>query len=117
MMNEQPVPVLDEQTVGLVSLPGESAAEQALAVLEAFKAAVAAEDANALQSLFFADQAYWKDILALTCHLRTFFTPKVIVANFLQTKKLRGVNSEWKLEGATFIPATPALVGVPETVV
>ncbi|KAI8714868.1 hypothetical protein NCS52_01207700 [Fusarium sp. LHS14.1] len=109
MMKEQPVPVLDEQTVGLVSLPGESAAEQALIVLDAFKAAVAAEDANALQSLFFAEQAYWKDILALTCHLRTFFTPKVIVANFLQTKKLRGVNSEWKLEGATFIPATPAL--------
>ncbi|RSM10360.1 hypothetical protein CDV31_007236 [Fusarium ambrosium] len=109
MMDQQPVPVLDQETVGLVSLPGESATEQALAVLNAFKAAVTAEDANALQSLFLAEQAYWKDILALTCHLRTFFTPEAIVANFLYTKKLRGVTTEWKLEGATFIPATPAL--------
>ncbi|RTE77631.1 hypothetical protein BHE90_007863 [Fusarium euwallaceae] len=109
MMDRQPVPVLDQETVALVSLPDESATEQAFAVLNAFKAAVAAEDANTLQSLFFAEQAYWKDILALTCHLRTFFTPEVIVANFLYTKKLRGVTTEWKLEGATFIPATPAL--------
>ncbi|RSL47015.1 hypothetical protein CEP51_015836 [Fusarium floridanum] len=109
MMDQQPVPVLDQETVALVSLPGESATERALAVLDAFKAAVAAEDANTLQSLFLAEQAYWKDILALTCHLRTFFTPEVIVANFLYTKNLRGVTTEWKLEGATFIPATPAL--------
>ncbi|KAI8657995.1 hypothetical protein NCS57_01179800 [Fusarium keratoplasticum] len=109
MMDQRPVPVLDQETVGLISLPGESASEQALIMLDAFKAAVAAEDAGALQSLFFAKQAYWKDILALTCHLRTFFTPKVIVANFLHTKKLRGITTRWKLEGATFIPATPAL--------
>ncbi|RSL62706.1 hypothetical protein CEP53_004686 [Fusarium sp. AF-6] len=109
MMNQQPAPVLDQETVALVSLPDESATEQALTVLTAFKAALAVEDSNTLQSLFFAEQAYWKDILALTYHLRTFFTPEVIVANFLQTKKLRGVTTEWKLEGATFIPATPAL--------
>ncbi|RMJ08466.1 hypothetical protein CDV36_011918 [Fusarium kuroshium] len=109
MMDQQPVPILDQETVALVSLPGESATERALAVLDAFKAAVAGEDVEALQSLFFAKQAYWKDILALTCHLRTFFTSEVIVANFLYTKKLRGVTTEWKLEGATFIPATPAL--------
>ncbi|KAJ4142044.1 hypothetical protein NW754_014834 [Fusarium falciforme] len=109
MMDQQPVPVLDQETVGLISLPGESAAEQALTTLDAFKAAVAAEDVVALQSLFFPEQAYWKDILALTCHLRTFFSPEVIVANFLHTTKLRGVSTEWKLEGATFIPATPAL--------
>ncbi|KAM6512157.1 hypothetical protein FSOLCH5_009876 [Fusarium solani] len=109
MMDQQPVPVLDQQTVDLVSLPGESATEQALTVLDAFKAAVTADDAAALQDLFFLEQAYWKDTLALTCHLRTFFTPEVIVANFLHTKKLRDVPTEWKLEGANFIPATPAL--------
>ncbi|KAJ4183662.1 hypothetical protein NW755_009696 [Fusarium falciforme] len=112
MMDQQPVPVLDQETVGLISLPGESAAEQALTTLDAFKAAVAAEDVVALQSLFFPEQAYWKDILALTCHLRTFFSPEVIVANFLHTTKLRGVSTEWKLEGATFIPATPALIWI-----
>ncbi|RSL91070.1 hypothetical protein CEP52_014371 [Fusarium oligoseptatum] len=110
MMDQQPVPVLDQETVGLISLPGESATEQAFAVLNTFKAAVAAEDANTLQSLFFAEQAYWKDILALTCHLRTFFTPEVIVANFLYTKKLRGVTTEWKLEGATFYSCYSSLV-------
>jgi hypothetical protein len=109
-MDQQPVPVLDQQTVDLVSLPGESAIEQALTVLDAFKAAVTADDAAALQDLFFHEQAYWKDILALTCHLRTFFTREVIVANFLHTKKLRDVTTEWKLEGANFVPATPALV-------
>ncbi|KAH7146126.1 hypothetical protein EDB81DRAFT_933973 [Dactylonectria macrodidyma] len=110
MFAQQPVPVLDAETVGLISLPGDGASEeQALAVLKSFNAALASHDVDALQKCFFAEQAYWKDALALTYHLRTFFTPQTIATNFLETKKLRGIESDWKLEGATFIPATPVL--------
>lgn len=116
MMAQQSVPVIAPGTVDLASMAGEEPTTLALAVLSTFNAALAADDAKALESCFLADQAYWKDQLALTYHLRTFTTPRVIAAGLLETKKLRGVTGEVKLEGsAQFIPATPALVSEQET--
>ncbi|KAM5368983.1 hypothetical protein ACJZ2D_009292 [Fusarium nematophilum] len=109
MLADQPVPVLAPETVDLVSLPGDAATREALAVLDAFNAALDADDVMALEKCFLTEQAYWKDALALTYHLRTFYGSGVIAANFLETKKLRGVVPEWKLEGATFVSATPVL--------
>jgi hypothetical protein len=76
-----------------------------------FNEFLAADDAAGLASCFFSEQAWWKDILALTYHLRTFATPGVIVAALLETKELRGVSGGIQLEGAAqFIPASPILV-------
>jgi hypothetical protein len=69
-------------------------------------------DTQALQDCFFADQAYWKDALALTYHLRTFYTPPVIAANLLETSKMRGLSMTWNVESAIFVAATPVLVGL-----
>ncbi|KAL1629247.1 hypothetical protein SLS56_005470 [Neofusicoccum ribis] len=109
MMDQQPVPVVAPGTVDAASMAGEEPTKQAQAVLDAFNAALAADDAEALESCFFASQAYWKDALALTYHLRTFKDPGVIAASFLETKKLRGITDGIKLEAARFIPATPVL--------
>ncbi|KAJ3549049.1 hypothetical protein NM208_g709 [Fusarium decemcellulare] len=109
MMVQQPVPMLDEETVKLISLPDDEASKQTQVVLDNFNAALAANDAAALQDCFFAQQAYWKDALALTYHLRTFYSPSVITSNFLETKKLRGITENWKLDAVVFIPATPFL--------
>ncbi|TVY75931.1 putative indole-3-pyruvate monooxygenase [Lachnellula suecica] len=91
-------------------MAGDAATKAALAVVNEFNAFLAADDAAGLASCFFADQAWWKDQLALTYHLRTFATPNVIAAALLETKQLRGLSGCIKLEGpAQFLPASPVL--------
>ncbi|KAH7142874.1 hypothetical protein B0J13DRAFT_623463 [Dactylonectria estremocensis] len=110
LMAEQPVPILAPGTVDAASMAGEQPTKQALTILNTINAALAADDAEKLESCFHADQAYWRDQLALTYHLRTFNTPSIIVASLLETKKLRDLTEGFKLEGAAvFIPATPVL--------
>lgn len=111
MMAQQPLPVIAPGTVDAASLADDEPTKQALAVLEAFNAALAADDDEALESCFFADQSYWRDQLALTYHLRTFTTPSVIAASLLETKTLRGLTKGLEIDGeARFIPASPCLV-------
>jgi hypothetical protein len=92
-------------------MSADEATQQALLVLSSLNAALAAADTDALEGCFFLGQAYWKDSLALTWHLRTFTSPGVIAASLLQTKELRGMQGDIKLDGAAqFVPATPVLV-------
>lgn len=92
-------------------MAGDEATKQANAVLNRLNAALAPDDAATLESCFYADQAYWKDQLALTYHLRTFKTPGVIAASFLETKALRRIPNGIEVDGAAvFLPATPVLV-------
>lgn len=107
---ERPIPVLLQDTVGLISLTNDEARKQALSVLDDLNAALAGNDLDALQRCFFSEQAYWKDILALTYHLRTFFGPRVVAANLLETRRLRGINGRLELDAAVLTPATPTLV-------
>jgi hypothetical protein len=80
-------------------------------VLNRLNAALAASDAEAFESCFYADQAYWKDQLALTWRLRTFRCPGTIAASFLKTARLRDLSSGIAIDGeAVFLPATPVLV-------
>lgn len=111
MMNEEPLPALAPGLINPASMVGDEATIQAKVVLSRLNDALAAEDAGTLESCFFADQAYWKDQLALTYHLRTFKTPGVIAASLLQTKALRGLANGIEVDGAAvFLPATPVLV-------
>lgn len=111
MLDQQPLPVITPGTVDVDSMAGDEPTKQATAVLSAFNAALAADNVAALGDCFLASQAYWKDQLALTYHMRTFYTPSAIAASFLETKSLRGISGELKLQGpAGFLPATPTLV-------
>ncbi|KAF4452312.1 putative flavoprotein involved in K+ transport [Fusarium austroafricanum] len=108
LFDQQPLPVLTPDIVERISFAKVNEFDQSSSVLEAFAAALSAADAQALQECFFAHQAYWKDILAFTYHLRTFYTVPRVVPNLLVSCKDRGP-SEWKLEGAVFVPVTPVL--------
>lgn len=110
MLVEQPVPVMAAGAVDRAAMAGEEPAKQAQAVLDRLNSSLAAGDARALEDCFLASQAYWKDALALTYHLRTFTTPGVIAAGLLETRELRGATRDIALDGAQFIPATPVLV-------
>lgn len=99
-----------DQVASLSSAESRHAAE---AVLHAVNAALAADDAAALTACFFPDQAYWRDQLALTYHLRTFATPSVVAASLLDTSKRRGVAEGIALEGAPQLtPVSPFLVSL-----
>ncbi|KAI1029183.1 hypothetical protein LB503_013324 [Fusarium chuoi] len=109
LFDERPIPVLPSKIVGKISFEDVDPSDQATGVVKAFHDALRANDAQALQDCFFADQTYWKDALAFTYHLRTFYTPSIIVANLLETNKMRGPSMRWNMESAVFVAATPVL--------
>ncbi|KAE8421419.1 hypothetical protein BDV36DRAFT_292345 [Aspergillus pseudocaelatus] len=110
MMAQQPIPTIPPGTIDPDSMAGDEPVKQARAVLDRLNAALADDDPIALESCFFAGQAYWKDQLALTYHLRTFSGPNVIAASLLETKSLREVEGGIAIDGgAVFLPATPTL--------
>ena len=111
MMDEQPIPSIAPGTLDPDSMAGDEPTKQARSVLNRLSAALAAGNAEMLESCFFPSQAYWKDQLALTYHLRTFSTPRIIAASLLETKALREATGEIAVDGeAQFIPATQTLV-------
>ncbi|KAL9568744.1 hypothetical protein ACKAV7_007058 [Fusarium commune] len=109
LFDERPVPILSSEIVKKVSFEQVDPSDQASVVVKAFHEALKANDVEALQDCFFTDQAYWKDALAFTHHLRTFYTPSVITANLLETNKIRGPSIRWNMESAVFVAATPVL--------
>ncbi|KAK3349696.1 monooxygenase [Lasiosphaeria hispida] len=109
-LTSNPLPVIPPGTVDAASLGGGEATKIATAVIEKINAALAADDFEAFESCCFPSQTYWKDQVALTYHFRTFRNPGVVAANFLETKRLRGIPEGLRLEGTPqFVPATPVL--------
>lgn len=110
MINEYPLPAIAAGTLESGSMGGDEAVKQSLIVFDKLNAALAADDAEAVGACFYDNHAWWKDSLALTYHLRTFNTPKIVSAALLETRKLRGLGKFQLDGGAVFIPATPFLV-------
>jgi hypothetical protein len=109
----RPLPFIPPGTLDVGSMNSEATNAKASAVLDSFNAALQNDDAAQLASLFSINgqASYWRDMLALTCHLRTFTTPSVIAASLLETKALRGLVGGFKLsEPAKFVPINPVLV-------
>ena len=114
---QAPLPVIARGTLDSASTDSAELLRAALGVLNELNSAMAADDAEKLKACFFPGQAYWRDQLALTYHLRTFATPAVVAASLLETKNLRGLIEGIKLEGAPqFVPATPVLVRSPHPI-
>lgn len=111
MMVQNPVPTIAPGTVDPATMGDGEPTKQARAVLETLNASLASNDAEKLESCFYPGQAYWKDLLALTYHTRTFSTSSAIAAALLETVKLRELVGGFELQGeAQFIPALPVLV-------
>ncbi|KAK1525930.1 uncharacterized protein CCOS01_08348 [Colletotrichum costaricense] len=109
MMAETPLPIIPEGMIDPANMIGSKTTSIALDLFEKLTSALKANDATALEDCFFAEQAYWKDQLALTYHLRTFQRAGVIASSLLETKNLRGV-ADIGIDGvASFAPVTPTL--------
>lgn len=80
-------------------------------VLVAFTTALYGRDPVILEDLFFTEQAYWKDSLAMTYHLRTFNDRGPI------TQALLYLNSKRKVGKSKVVPESPTPISLNETLV
>ncbi|KAI4853214.1 hypothetical protein E4T44_00986 [Aureobasidium sp. EXF-8845] len=112
LMRKYALPVVTPVSAEDDSTNNSKATQQALVVVQKFNEALATDDAEVLESCFFADQAFWKDQLALTWHLRTFISPTEITFALLETKKQRDISRGFEIKGkAQFVQVGPTLVG------
>lgn len=109
-MAKHPLPSIAPVIADLNVMTTEETTRQAEAVLDSLNSALQAESSSEVKGCFFSEQAYWKDCLAFTYHLRTFIGRDVAVASLRETAKLRGLPDGFKLEKARFMPVTPTLV-------
>ncbi|GKT52254.1 uncharacterized protein ColSpa_12435 [Colletotrichum spaethianum] len=111
-MAETPLPIIAEGAVDAISMDEGRSTILALDTIKRFSQALETNNATALEGCFYADQAYWKDLLALTYHLRTFRQAGPIAASLIETKNLRGVY-HIELDGeARFATVGPTLVSL-----
>lgn len=111
MMKQQPMPIIDLGDLSPSSISNDEASGIARSALARFSTALVSNDKEALISCFFDEQAYWRDHLALTYHLRTFHGAEVISDALLETKELRNVMGSFNLVGqAHYIKPMPVLV-------
>lgn len=87
----RPLPKIAPGTVDPAALSGDVPKARAQALLDTLNAALASNDAEKVAGCFYPEQAFWRDIIALTSHLRTFAMPRVIAAALLRLKSLRGI--------------------------
>lgn len=111
-MAHKPIPQLAEGILRAEPAETQHAIVKARNVVGKLGTSCASCDEEALANCFFSTQAYWKDNLALTYHLRTFEGNKVVVSGLVQTSLLRGGIDHLELveSSVVFIPATPTLV-------
>ncbi|KAI0135358.1 hypothetical protein F4814DRAFT_400697 [Daldinia grandis] len=107
----KPLPQVPPGTVNPAEMTEDTSNTEAKAVVNAFNEALLSNDAEKLASCFYTDQAYWRDIVALTSHLRSFSTPSVVAKALLHTKDLRGIAGNVELTGdAHFAAISPVMM-------
>jgi len=107
-----PLPKVTPGTVDPKSMIGTAPSIQATTILSAMNGALARDDVDKLASCFFAEQAFWRDIVALTSHLRTFSGCSVVATALRHLVELRGLKNKIQLIGkAKFAVISSVMVG------
>lgn len=88
IMADNPVPIITNDILSEEPSVAE-ATRLSAAVLEQLNQAIAARDTEAVKSLLLPQQTLWKDSVALTYHLRTFYTAETIAKHIVKTADLR----------------------------
>lgn len=91
-------------TVNPAEMAGDAPLAQAQAVVDALNEALATNNTHDLAECFYPDQAFWRDIVALTSHSRTFIQSKAIADALLHLNSLRVI------QGAVEINSEPHFV-------
>ncbi|KAI1357742.1 hypothetical protein F5Y08DRAFT_323485 [Xylaria arbuscula] len=92
-------------------------AAQTQLVLSSLNSALNSSDVDMLAGLFYPKQAFWRDIAALTSHLRTFSTPRVIAAALMKMKTERQVKDMMEVVGdPQLVVVSPTLIFIDCTI-
>lgn len=95
----RPLPKIPPGTVNPANVAGDVPLARAQAVVNALNAALSSNNADDLADCFYPDQAFWRDIVALTSHLRTLIQPKAIAGALLQLNSLRVIEGAIEISG------------------
>lgn len=107
------LPKIAPGTVDPAAMSGDTPLTHTREVLGALNAALASRNIQRLASCFFPEQAFWRDIIAFTSHLRTFIQPDVVAAALLQTKVARRIEGGIKISGDPhFVVISPVMVSL-----
>ncbi|KAF1970017.1 FAD/NAD(P)-binding domain-containing protein [Bimuria novae-zelandiae CBS 107.79] len=90
--------IIPQGTLDPASIDKHATMTSARTVLNAFNAALTSNDVQNLANCFY-EQAYWRDIVALTSHLRTMEKPRVVATALLQMVTIRGLEGKVEIMG------------------
>lgn len=108
---QKPLPKVLSGIIDKELMTSDKVTTQAQAILDAINLALASKDVSILAGIFYAEQAFWRDIAALTNHWRTFSTPSVAAAAFVKMTAARQLNGIIELAGdPQFVVVNPTLV-------
>jgi hypothetical protein len=111
LMSQYALPSIHSVAADLRPMSNQEATMAACAAIKQFTAALRTNDATEVENCFYAEQAFWKDQLALTWHLRTMISPNKIAKGLLETMALRKMSADFGIRGeANFVQAGPNLV-------
>lgn len=108
---QKSLPILPLGIIDPSSMEDSEIAAHAQAVLSILNSALVSDDVDMLASVFYAKQAFWRDIAALTSHWRTFSSPGVIAAAFVKMKAARHIEGMLEIVGDShLVVVSPVLV-------
>ncbi|KAL8393977.1 hypothetical protein RB595_003663 [Gaeumannomyces hyphopodioides] len=99
LMADNPLPHVTPGIVDEAAMTSEQCAAVASGVLAALNVALTAGDAAAGEACFYPGQAYWRDSVALTWHLRTFSTGRVVATALVETGRMRRLGGGFAITG------------------
>lgn len=107
----RPLPIIAPGTVDPAEMTGDVPVALAQVVVDDLNAALTNNHVNELADCFFPEQAFWRDIVALTSHLRTLIQPRVIADALLRMNSLRVIEGAIEITGEPhFVVMNPAMV-------
>jgi hypothetical protein len=106
----KPLPKIPPGTVNPALIDSSAVMTYTRSVMDNFNTAISSRDVEKLSECFY-EQAYWRDIVALTSHLRTIESPRVIATALLHTINLQGLKGNFEMIGDPhFAVMSPSMV-------
>ncbi|PVH93133.1 FAD/NAD(P)-binding domain-containing protein [Periconia macrospinosa] len=92
----KPLPKVPPGTVNPASMDSSVIMACAKSAVDTFNTALSSNDIEKLSGCFY-EQTYWRDIVALTSHLRTIYSPRIVASALLETINLRGLEGKFEM--------------------
>ncbi|KAF2745945.1 FAD/NAD(P)-binding domain-containing protein [Sporormia fimetaria CBS 119925] len=95
----RPLPSIKPGLIDPSSITSDEAGVHAQAALSALTEGLLAQDLEDLVKIFFPEQAFWRDTIAFTTHIRTFSGARVAATALQDLARVRGLGKGFTIEG------------------